>query len=88
MLKAAKIESNLSKFPDSSTQSIDQVNLLVEFVKEKKNQTKMTIVAITVKISTINWCLKEWFWITFTTTHQTIKNQFKYESWVNLKILL
>ena len=87
MLKAAKIELNLSKFPDSSTQSIDQVNLLVEFVKEKI-QTKMTIVAISVKISTINWCLKEWFWTTFRLIHQTIINQLKYESWVNLKILL
>ncbi len=87
MLKAAKIESNLSKFPDSSTQSIDQVNLLVEFVIEKI-QTKMTIVAITVKISTINWCLKEWIWTNFTLIHQTIVNQLKYESWVNLKILL
>ena len=34
MLKAAKIESNLSKFPDSSCQNIDQVNLLVEFIRE------------------------------------------------------
>ena len=31
------MESNMSKFPDSSTQSIDQVNLLVEFVKEKNS---------------------------------------------------
>ena len=37
MLKAAKIESNLSKFPDSRNQNIDQVNLLVEFVKEKNS---------------------------------------------------
>jgi hypothetical protein len=34
MLKAAKIESNLSKFPDSSCQNIDQVNLLVEFIRD------------------------------------------------------
>jgi hypothetical protein len=50
MLKPAKIES---KFPDSSTQNIDQVNLLVEFIREKI-QTKMKIVAITVKISPMN----------------------------------
>ena len=81
------MESNMSKFPDSCTQNIDKVNLLVEFVKEK-NSTKMTIVAMAVKISTINWCLKEWFWTTFTLIHQTIVNQLKYESWVNLKILL
>ena len=37
MLKAAKIESNLSKFPDSSCQNIDQVNLLVEFIKENNS---------------------------------------------------
>ena len=81
------MESNMSKFPDSSTQSIDQVNLLVEFIREK-NQTKMTIVATTVKISPMNWCLKEWFWITFSLIHQTVENRLKYESWVNLKILL
>jgi hypothetical protein len=40
MLKAAKIESNLSKFPDSSTQNIDQVNLLVEFIREKNSNQK------------------------------------------------
>ena len=53
MLKAAKIESNMSKFPDSSTQIIDQVNLLVEF-KRENNLNKMTIVAITVKIFQMN----------------------------------
>ena len=37
MLKAAKIESNLSKFPDSSCQNIDQVNLLVEFIRENNS---------------------------------------------------
>jgi hypothetical protein len=58
MLKAAKIESNMSKFPDSSTQIIDQVNLLVEF-KRENNLIKMTIVAIAVKIFLMNWCLKE-----------------------------
>jgi hypothetical protein len=58
MLKAAKIESNMSKFPDSSTQIIDQVNLLVEF-KRENNLNKMTIVAITVKIFVMNCCLKE-----------------------------
>ena len=46
MLKAAKIELNMSKFPDSSTQNIDQVNFLRKII-----QTKMTIVAITVKIT-------------------------------------
>ena len=34
VLKAAKIESNLSKFPDNSCQNIDQVNLLVELIRE------------------------------------------------------
>ena len=58
MLKAAKIESNMSKFPDSSTQIIDQVNLLVEF-KRENNLNKMTIVAITVKIFVMNCCLEE-----------------------------
>ena len=37
MLKAAKIESNLSKFPDSSCQNIDEVNLLVEFIRENNS---------------------------------------------------
>lgn len=37
MLKLAKIESNLSKFPDSSCQNIDQVNLLVEFLRENNS---------------------------------------------------
>ena len=37
MLKAAKIESNLSKFPDSSCQNIDQVNSLVEFIRENNS---------------------------------------------------
>ena len=58
MLKAAKIESNMSKFPDSSTQIIDQVNLLVEF-KRENNLNKMTILSITVKIFVMNCCLKE-----------------------------
>ena len=33
-MKAAKIESNMSKFPDNSTQNIDQENVLVEFLRE------------------------------------------------------
>ena len=37
MLKAAKVESNLSKFPDNSCQNIDQVNLLVEFIRENNS---------------------------------------------------
>ena len=40
MLKAAKIELNISKFRDRRTQNIDQVNLLVEFIRNndlKKN---------------------------------------------------
>ena len=37
MLKAAKIESNMSKLPDSSTQNIDQENLLVEFIRENNS---------------------------------------------------
>jgi hypothetical protein len=37
MLKAAKIESNMSKFPDSSTQNIDQENLLIEFIRENNS---------------------------------------------------
>ena len=82
MLKAAKIESNMSKFPDSSTQIIDQVNLLVEF-KRENNLNKMTIVAITVKIFVMNCCLEEWFWITSTLMHQNIEKQAKYESWLN-----
>jgi len=53
MMKAAKIESNMSKFPDSCTQIIDEVNLLVEF-KRENNLGKMTIVAITVKIFLMN----------------------------------
>ena len=53
MLKAAKIELNISKFPDSRTQNIVQVNLLVEFIREN-NSNKMTVVAITVKMSLIN----------------------------------
>ena len=76
-MQAAKIELNMSKFPDSSTQNIDQGNLLVEFLR-KIIQTKMTIVAIAVKISLINWCLKEWSWITSTLIHQIIENQAKY----------
>ena len=52
-MKAAKIESNMSKFPDSCTQIIDEVNLLVEF-KRENNLNKMTIVAITVKKSLVN----------------------------------
>jgi hypothetical protein len=39
MLKAVKIELNMSKFPDNSFQNIDQVNLLVEFIREN-NSTK------------------------------------------------
>ena len=58
MLKAAKIESNLSKFPDSSCQNIDQVNLLVVFINEII-QTKMSIVAITNKTSLIDWYFEE-----------------------------
>ena len=68
MLKPAKIESNLSKFPDCSTQIIDQVNL-----QRENNLSKMTIVAITVKIFLMNWCLKEWFWISSTLMHQNIE---------------
>ena len=71
-MKAAKIESNMSKFPDSCTQIIDEVNLLVEF-KRENNLGKMTIVAITVKIFLMNWCVKEWFWITSTLMHQNIE---------------
>ena len=37
MLKAAKIESNRSKFSDKSTQNIDQENLLVEFIRENNS---------------------------------------------------
>jgi hypothetical protein len=33
----AKIESNMSKLPDSSTQNIDQENLLVEFIRENNS---------------------------------------------------
>ena len=58
MLKPAKIESNLSKFPDSSCQNIDQVNLLVVFINEII-QTKMSIVAITNKTSLIDWYFEE-----------------------------
>ena len=50
MLKAAKIELNMSKFPDSNSQIIDQVYLLVEFIREN-NSIKITIVAIAVKKS-------------------------------------
>ena len=52
MLKAAKIELNISKFRDRRTQNIDQVNLLVEFIRNT-DLKKMTIVAITVKMSLI-----------------------------------
>ena len=58
MLKAAKIELNISKFRDRRTQNIDQVNLLVEFIRNTDFK-KMTIVAITVKMSLINRFLKE-----------------------------
>ena len=34
MLKAAKIVLNLSKFPDSSSKNLNQVNLLAEFKRE------------------------------------------------------
>ena len=54
----AKIELNMSKFPDSRTQNIDQVNLLVEFIRNTDFK-KMTIVAITVKTSLISRFLKE-----------------------------
>ena len=37
MMKAAKIESNMSKFPDNSTQNIDQENVLVEFLRENNS---------------------------------------------------
>ena len=37
MLKAAKIESNRSKFPDRSTQNIDQENLLIEFIRQNSS---------------------------------------------------
>ena len=37
MLKAAKIELNMSKFQDSNIQNIDQVNLLVEFIRENNS---------------------------------------------------
>ena len=37
MFKAAKIESDMSKFPDSSIQNIDQENLLVEFIRENNS---------------------------------------------------
>ena len=53
MLKAAKIELNISKFRDRRTQNIDQVHLLVEFIRNT-DLKKMTIVAITVKMSLIN----------------------------------
>ena len=58
MLKAAKIELNISKFRDRRTQNIDQVNLLVEFIRNTDFK-KMTIVAITVKTSLISRFLKE-----------------------------
>ena len=58
MLKAAKIELNISKFRDRRTQNIDQVNLLVEFIRNT-DLKKMTIVAITVKTSLISRFLKE-----------------------------
>ena len=35
--KQPKIELNMSKFPDSCTQNIDQVNLLVEFIRENNS---------------------------------------------------
>ena len=35
--KQPKMESNMSKFPDSSTQNIDQVNLLVESIGENNS---------------------------------------------------
>jgi hypothetical protein len=37
MLKAVKIELNMSKFPDNSFQNIDQVNLIVEFIRENSS---------------------------------------------------
>ena len=37
MFKAAKIESDMSKFPDSSIQNIDQENLLLEFIRENNS---------------------------------------------------
>ena len=37
MIKAAKIESNMSKFQDNSTQNIDQENVLVEFLRENNS---------------------------------------------------
>ena len=58
MLKAAKIELNISKFRDRRSQNIDQVNLLVEFIRNTDFK-KMTIVAITVKTSLISRFLKE-----------------------------
>ena len=58
MLKAAKIELNISKFRDRRTQNIDQVNLLVEFIRNT-DLKKITIVAITVKTSLISRFLKE-----------------------------
>ena len=58
MLKAAKIELNITKFRDRRTQNIDQVNLLVEFIRNTDFK-KMTIVAITVKTSLISRFLKE-----------------------------
>ena len=88
MLKAAKIESNLSKFPDSSCQNIDQVNLLVEFIRENNSNKNDNCSHNCQKISSqliFERMILNHYWI---KQLKTIKNLAKYESWVNLKILL
>ena len=86
-MKAAKIDDSCVKMSRQYFQNLNQVNLLLEF-EIKIIKAKVKIVATPVKIFLIICWLNEWFWITFTLTHQNIENQAKYESWVNLKILL
>ena len=88
MLKAAKIESNRSKFPDSSTQNIDQENLLVEFIRENNSNKNDNCSHNCQKISSqliFERMILNHYWI---KQLKTIENLAKYESWVNLKILL
>ena len=82
MLKAAKIESiesNRSKFPDRSTQNIDQENLLVEFIRENNSNKNDNCTNSCQNIS--NQLMFERMILNHSTLmHQIIENSAKYQS--------
>ena len=68
------MESNMSKFPDSSTQNIDQVNLLVEFIGENNSNKNDNFSHACQNISNELLFDSEWFWKPLTLKHQIIEN--------------